>query len=658
MTTKSTAKFTYTERVVCGVNDLEKTHHKQSFHISLIKSQVKKNADKKKDKLGPNWTTFVIKVIHKLVEEGIFKKSSRSGYFQMSPATRKCFKDAQKVLSTLGPSSTDLEAALVKSVARGNIGKKRARDDDEIDSTPTKRMKTARSSLSTTSGGSSSPWMRKPKRELVAEIERREEEARGRQALMDRSPSPLSVPDEVPEDLIEGPLTPLSAQYDQDDDDDDSVDIAGQQSMDDFDMSGPQTRPSTPEPYAPSTPAQPIATAPQPLRPTNGLLQHVRPRLGGVSRTASGSFLSHISNRFTPSPGSDYDGSNQDSSPMAAEAAASLFSPLATRTAQGPVPHEKMVALSNELARFEEENRRLKVDGTAHKLHIETRAAELETGTLTLRNALTQSTLQSSTLQAQLSAGDAETALLRKTLVNKDQEIASLVGQLNDVDETRTQDLAIAQQVTSKLQEEITALKEQLDAREAEFTAKLSASEESLKASSVALQEKTTELNQLQDNLQRAQESVEALQTTLEMTNASHLAEIDQHNSAITSRTVAELRSEVDASTALCAQLQAELEQTVTDRTRFSDELDAERVHSATLKGKLDATLTHIHEIEDELEEMHGLKAIDATTIQDLRDTIFNFEAAQRQQLAMLTLKGTQASTPAGPSKRATRYSI
>lgn len=316
---------------------------------------------------------------------------------------------------------------------------------------------------------------------------------------------------------------------------------------------------------------------------------------------------------------------------------------------------------------LEEENRLLKEDGVAHlstinsmqveieslreeKFTIEERAAvELETQTSTLRDALAETAVQHSHLNAQLAAGNEETLRLKGCLISKDQEITNLTGRLHDVNRTlevRTEDLAIVQHLTAELQGEIVDLKGKLDAREAEFASKLLAAEKSVEASSAVLDEKVAEIDGLNDSLRVAQQSLEALQATLATTNASHAADIGQRNSTIASlrdllssaqSTVEDLRSEVSESTKMCDQLQAELDNTVLDRTRISDELNAERVHSANVKEQLEHALAHIGEVEDELERMQTLQAVDAGTIQKLRNTIMRIQAAQMQSWAEAT---------------------
>ncbi|KAF6748116.1 hypothetical protein DFP72DRAFT_917574 [Ephemerocybe angulata] len=66
-------KTSYTERVLGAMTQIQKEHRKHAIHMATLRAQVRKNADAKKDALGPHWTKWVNKAIDKLVDEGVIE---------------------------------------------------------------------------------------------------------------------------------------------------------------------------------------------------------------------------------------------------------------------------------------------------------------------------------------------------------------------------------------------------------------------------------------------------------------------------------------------------------------------------------------------------------------------------------------------------------
>ncbi|KAG1888062.1 hypothetical protein F4604DRAFT_1715476 [Suillus subluteus] len=114
--TKKTSKYTYAERVL--------KHRRHSVHLATLRAHVRKIAKDRKDKLGPQWASWVGKAVKKLVRLNIssslkstdFKRAGRAGSFAtyrlyLSYARRKFLPTA------VGDASPAQEDAVWKNVA-------------------------------------------------------------------------------------------------------------------------------------------------------------------------------------------------------------------------------------------------------------------------------------------------------------------------------------------------------------------------------------------------------------------------------------------------------------------------------------------------------------------------------------------------------------
>ncbi|PFH48964.1 hypothetical protein AMATHDRAFT_148685 [Amanita thiersii Skay4041] len=125
-----TAKYTYAERVLGAFSRARHGYKRHGVHMATLRAQVRKNAEAKRDKLGPNWSHWVTKAVHKLEDEGILAAES-SGNVVMTPNGKKAVADARRSLAlpaNATPSSTD-EELIWKYVAHQNVarGAKRPR---------------------------------------------------------------------------------------------------------------------------------------------------------------------------------------------------------------------------------------------------------------------------------------------------------------------------------------------------------------------------------------------------------------------------------------------------------------------------------------------------------------------------------------------------
>ncbi|KAJ4479338.1 hypothetical protein J3R30DRAFT_3883715 [Lentinula aciculospora] len=666
---KKTSKLTYAERIVCAVHGLQKSHRRGGVHLASIKTQVRKDAEGRRDKLGPQWAAWVTKAVNRLNENGLLLRTGNS--FEFSPASKKILKESEQTLPVTGTHGEEL---LAKHLFRATASTKRP-GVSGIDSTPTKKP---RATLASTEPVHRSPWLKKKKAELVAEIERLQRERLRSPQVPSCSPSPLT---------------------DLNDNEDRTFDIDGQI----FSSQGmPGMRSSTPEfSTRPSSPVEPdpLFYPSTPVRPHESLTRK-RPLLQ-VTRTHSGSYIAN--GRPTPDPpevadhGIHHDQTiAMDIDPLSDDEFQSLAktrpSGLAT---PGPTParttssHESIQTLTfrqmmaNDLARLKEENKQLRaVEATQASsiVHLdaqiqsfrttnaqnEERVNALAAETSTLQAALTRSTERCSFLDLQLSAGTAEIASLQSLLNTKDQQIVDFVRKLQDVNsmlEARTHDLNAAQSATAKLKEDLAAMKSQMDDREVELTSKLMAIEKLMEISSASFQQKIAELDNLHMDLQKAQESTDVYKDKLEALKAAHAVKLGERNTTIDSlrtslssveTTAEELRLEIGHSTETCAQLRIEVEETDLDRSRASEELAAARLQSASVRRDLDQALLRIREAEAEMEEMELLRSDDAASITKLRNTIEKIHAAHMEQWAGISQEVTQAA----PAPRRPRFSV
>ncbi|KAG1771349.1 hypothetical protein EV702DRAFT_642118 [Suillus placidus] len=116
--TKMTSKHTYAERVLSAFSQAQKEHRRHSVHLATLRAHVRKIAKNRKDKLGPQWASWVGKAVKKLEEQGVLQPIDSSGYVGMTPEGKKVLSYARrKFLPTAaGDASPAQEDAIWKNV--------------------------------------------------------------------------------------------------------------------------------------------------------------------------------------------------------------------------------------------------------------------------------------------------------------------------------------------------------------------------------------------------------------------------------------------------------------------------------------------------------------------------------------------------------------
>ncbi|KIJ61551.1 hypothetical protein HYDPIDRAFT_42526 [Hydnomerulius pinastri MD-312] len=345
---KKAAKYTYAERVLGAYSQAQKEHRKSSVHIATLRAHVRKTAESRKDKLGPQWANWVGKAVHKLEDQGILQPVEPSGHVSMTAegkkaltnARRKVFgttashaptPDEQEVLwrtvaEQFSPATHITGARRRQSVPSAPAGKKRrqsahmrqAAEDDELEdeddeagpsasmrATPgakRRRLTGVSASARLPAGTPQKSLSRMNKAELKAELR-----ALQTKALASQTATPQATqqpPDPETQSLrkqlynAQQEIATLRRQSVFGEPDEELTDL------DDEEMVAGEVD-------ATSSPSAVLATpTPTPLRPA-------RPQMLGVTRTESGSLIPGVSGRPTPAPSEgehawDHGDANQD----------------------------------------------------------------------------------------------------------------------------------------------------------------------------------------------------------------------------------------------------------------------------------------------------------------------------------------------------------
>ncbi|KAJ8495742.1 hypothetical protein ONZ51_g1523 [Trametes cubensis] len=288
---KKRAKYTYAERVLGALSDIQKEQRKHAVHMATLRAHVRKMADARKDKMGPQWAQWVSRTVNKLADDGILDTSDPHGNVTFTPNAKKTITKVRR--ESMGPGvvfSPGLERKIWKDVTRrfSGVGVKRPRwrssavhpltqeadDWDDVDSPPRKRQ--ARKSLS-----------KLTKAELEAELHAAQKRLQDAQELQPVNAEELAVLQEVLSErekevaALREELANLKAQH---------------STIDDRVTVGTSTRMFTPPPTNTSL----LSSPPPSLRTTTDLRS--RHAAHGVTRTLSGSLISNISKQPTPEP--------------------------------------------------------------------------------------------------------------------------------------------------------------------------------------------------------------------------------------------------------------------------------------------------------------------------------------------------------------------
>ncbi|KAK0203897.1 hypothetical protein DFS33DRAFT_1335179 [Desarmillaria ectypa] len=122
------AKYTYAERVLSSMTQLQREHKKQSINLISLRAHVKKSAEQKEDRLGPNWSNWVGRTVAKLEDGGVLTASG-PGCVMLTPSGRKAITAARRsILSTAPPGTfgSPAQEDLVTRLAVKDRGAKRS----------------------------------------------------------------------------------------------------------------------------------------------------------------------------------------------------------------------------------------------------------------------------------------------------------------------------------------------------------------------------------------------------------------------------------------------------------------------------------------------------------------------------------------------------
>ncbi|KIM37199.1 hypothetical protein M413DRAFT_279303 [Hebeloma cylindrosporum] len=341
---KKPAHFTYAERVLGAFNQVQREHRKRSVHLATLRAQVKKNAQAKKDTLGPNWTHWVGKAVAKLENDGIFQHAGAIASVSLTPTGKKTIANARRVIKNSGetPQSHSQDDRVWKQVA--SLGTKRSRrqskvggyvsDDTEQQATPARdgtgrkrpRLSTSPEKRSRI-GQAENPPLHDLLRGVspLTDLDSEDEDlsAQRREELRDRD-------HEMRPELIAPERTPSNAENEAD---------------------GNIRYATPPAPLDLDRPSSPIS-------PTNRLLSRNHP--GGVVRTQSGSLIPNLSKQPTPAPSSpdreDLDDTEGNLGSPNFEMDIDTFNPFASRPSHGrasPQPHLQSVGAGSVAGRAE-----------------------------------------------------------------------------------------------------------------------------------------------------------------------------------------------------------------------------------------------------------------------------------------------------------------
>ncbi|PIL23631.1 hypothetical protein GSI_14944 [Ganoderma sinense ZZ0214-1] len=277
---KKKSKYTYAERVLGALSDIQKEQRKHAVHMATLRAHVRKMADARKDRMGPQWSQWVTRTVQRLADNGVLETSDAQVTF--TPNAKKTISTIRR--DSLGPgvvASTNVEHKIWKDVTRrlSTIGLKRQRrkssevdvaeDDDE--GRPRKRR--ARKSFSGLT-----------KAELEAELRaalQRLEEAEEAEPVDEDTAAALR--DEL--NVREHEVAELR---------DEILRLKVQRPHEES-VSGTQARLPTPPPTRPSD----VSTA-RTCRPAAA--SRVAAHIHRVTRTASGTLISNFTRHPTPEP--------------------------------------------------------------------------------------------------------------------------------------------------------------------------------------------------------------------------------------------------------------------------------------------------------------------------------------------------------------------
>ncbi|KAK0473719.1 hypothetical protein IW261DRAFT_1569442 [Armillaria novae-zelandiae] len=121
------AKYTYAERVLSSMTQIQREHKKQAVNLISLRAHVKKIAEQKRDKLGPNWSNWVGRAVAKLEDDGVLTASG-PGRVMLTPSGKKAITAARRSILSAAPPGTfgsPSQEDLVTRIAVKDRGTKR-----------------------------------------------------------------------------------------------------------------------------------------------------------------------------------------------------------------------------------------------------------------------------------------------------------------------------------------------------------------------------------------------------------------------------------------------------------------------------------------------------------------------------------------------------
>ncbi|KAI0716309.1 hypothetical protein C8Q76DRAFT_617655, partial [Earliella scabrosa] len=569
---------------------------------------VRKTADARKDRLGPQWSQWVSRTVQRLADDGILDNSDPHGNVMFTPNAKKTITSVRR--ESLGPGvlpSTNLEHKIWKDVTRrfSTVGIKRSRRrssaaggaaDDSEEGRPRKRQ--ARRSFSGLT-----------KTELEAEL-------RAALARLEEAEEPQAIDEEEIEALRD---ELKSRQQEVEELRDEVARLKDNQPTARRVTIG--TRLLTPPPTNPSESSTPTTVR----RATN---LRAPASAHGITRTLSGSLISNLTKRPTPEP--------SDPGSHDVEIEGMIFDDDATLSPACPEGNDDMFqAYSNDHGLETPQSSPM----LANRGELGPSAEEYD--------GLTDDQRQIVSLKDALEARVSELRHLRdehhRTLAERDELRASVASRDGRVEllqadvRSRTDALAASELRTAELESKLSSEQQRRHELKIELQASLQAFEEE-KSLHASLREKHANLREME--LHTLQESFRTVQETMERSEANYRVELQNIKAArdTLQEELTDARRAIEDGNAAKASLSARinaldgalkdardqasvltvsnesLEQSVTNLEETVEELRKEASHAKAQAASAFADLKQSQGAIDELRQSHAQAQSDASS--------------------------------------------
>ncbi|KAJ2936885.1 hypothetical protein H1R20_g203, partial [Candolleomyces eurysporus] len=266
-------KTSYAERVLGAMTQIQKEHRKHAVHMATLRAQVRKNAAAKRDTLGPLWSQWVGKAVHKLTEDGVIQHTG-SQEVTFTPEGKSLISSAKKGVS----DEDDLWHRVSTSISRGT--KRRRSSTGPNREAPSISANKRLRSVSTVRTSTSQSPVRPPRK---------------------------SIPTVAFRDI--SPLTDISESEDEQEHyEEENARLKSQLRSKDIEIEELRNRVATLTQQQATTPSISRHATPEPSFDSSHALAPIRPEVAirkvgkGITRTQSGSIIPNISKQPTPAP--------------------------------------------------------------------------------------------------------------------------------------------------------------------------------------------------------------------------------------------------------------------------------------------------------------------------------------------------------------------